>query len=98
MEHGGPFPVIYGPKFDITRGLPRVLVGRWLLRSTPGNPWVGFRLEIRISAFFGAAGLALEPGGDLAGPRAYLRAVHFFYVSTLQILTKNENQFTEAVE
>ena len=56
--------------FDITRGLPRVLVGRWLLRSTPGNPRAGFGLEIRISAFFGVAGLGLEPGGDSAWPKS----------------------------
>ena len=83
MGHGGSFPVVYGPKLDITRGLPRVLVGRWLLRSAPRDTRAGFALEIRISAFFGAAGLALEPGGDLAGPRACLRAVHFLNVSTL---------------
>ena len=80
MEHAGPFLVIYGPKFDITWGLPRVLVGRWLLRSAPRDIRAGgfrFALEIRISAFFGTAGLALEPGGDLADPRTYLRAVHF---------------------
>ena len=57
--------------FDITRGLPRVLVGRWLLRSTPGNPRAGFGLEIRISAFFGVAGLGLEPGGDSAWPKRW---------------------------
>ena len=83
MGHVGPFPVIYGPKFDITRGLPRVLVGRWLLRSAPRDTRAGFALEIRISAFFGAAGLALEPDGDLADPRTYLRAVHFLNVNAL---------------
>ena len=60
MGHGGPFSVISTKIHIITRGLPRVLVGRWLLRSTPGNPRAGFGLEIRISAFFGVAGLGLE--------------------------------------
>ena len=83
MEHAGPFPVIYGPKFDITWGLPRVLVGRWLLHSAPRDTRAEFALEIRISAFFGMAGLALEPDGDLADPRTYLRAVHFFNASAL---------------
>ena len=81
MEHGGSFPAI-STKIPIStlvgRGLPRVLVGRWLLRSAPGDTRAGFALEIRISTFFGVAGLALEPDGDLAGPRIYLRAVHFF--------------------
>ena len=75
MGHGGPFSVISTKIHIITRGLPRVLVGRWLLRSTPGDTRAGFALETRISAFFGVAGLRLEPGGDSAwakvapGPR-----------------------------